>query len=66
MNEGFCNLVQMILHSLQKSIEKRPLDVDEVAAAAEASIAKPNVARVMYFAILVFISISYVYCLVGE
>ena len=40
------SLWQLILHSLQKSVEKRPLDVEEVAAAAEAKIAKPNIAKV--------------------
>lgn len=39
-------MLQLILHSLQKSVEKKPLDVEEVAAAAEAKVAKPNIAKV--------------------
>lgn len=40
---------QLILHSLQKSVEKKPLDVEEVAAAAEAKVAQPNIAKVDLF-----------------
>ncbi len=40
--------VQLLLHSLQKSVERAPLDVEEVAAAAEArSIAKPDAREVL-------------------
>ena len=39
-------MLQLILQSLQKSVEKKPLDVEEVAAAAEAKVAKPNIAKV--------------------
>ena len=38
----------MVLHSLQKSVEKHPLDVEEVAAAAEAKVARPDAAKVSH------------------
>ena len=37
--------VQLLLHTLQKRVQRKPMEVEEVAAAAEAMTARPDIAK---------------------
>ena len=38
-------VMQLLLHTLQKRVQRKPMEVEEVAAAAEAMTARPDIAK---------------------
>lgn len=55
-----CLAVQIVLAVLQKRVEKRPMDVEEVAAAAEAKVRQPSAAKVWNLLLFFFPLSQYV------